>query len=108
LTLPLVEQLGLAERIACVISGDTLPQRKPDPAPLLHACKVASIDPGQTVYVGDAQRDIEAGRRAGMATIAATYGYISPEDDFGLWGADATASSTAELTQILLKAVNLA
>ena len=107
LTDPLLEQLGLSDRVACAISGDTLPQRKPDPAPLLHACELAGVSPEASVYVGDAKRDIEAGRRAGMVTIAAAYGYITADDDASCWGADLVAADTAELTQILLKGVNL-
>jgi phosphoglycolate phosphatase len=107
LTEPLLDRLALAARSACTVSGDTLPQRKPDPAPLLHACELAGLLPQNTVYVGDASRDIQAGQNAGMATIAAAYGYITPGDDPHGWGADLVATDTAELTQILLKAVNL-
>jgi phosphoglycolate phosphatase len=63
--------------------------------------------PQNTVYVGDASRDIQAGQNAGMATVAAAYGYITPDDDPRGWGADRVAADTAELTQILRKAVNL-
>jgi N-acetyl-D-muramate 6-phosphate phosphatase len=107
LTDPLLEGLALSARSACAVSGDTLPQRKPDPAPLLHACELAGLLPQDTVYVGDSSRDIEAGRNAGMATIAAAYGYVTPDDDPRRWGADLIVADTAQLTQILLKAVNL-
>lgn len=107
LTDPLLDSLALAARSACTVSGDTLPQRKPDPAPLLHACELAGLLPQNTIYVGDAYRDIQAGQNAGMVTIAAAYGYITPDDDPQRWGADRVAVDTAELTQILLKAVNL-
>ena len=107
LTGPLLLALGLEERLACVVSGDTLPVRKPDPAPMFLACDIAGVDPGSTIYVGDAERDIEAGQRAGMATIAAGYGYITDDDDPREWDADVIAMSTEELTQIVLKAVNL-
>jgi 2-phosphoglycolate phosphatase len=107
LTDPLLDRLALAARSACTVSGDTLPQRKPDPAPLLHACELAGLLPQNTVYVGDAARDIRAGQNAGMATIAAAYGYVTPHDDPQRWGADVVAADTAELAQILLKAVNL-
>jgi phosphoglycolate phosphatase len=107
LTDPLMKGLDLYDRCAAVISGDTLATRKPDPAPLLHACDVGEIDPQRCIYVGDANRDIEAGRRAGMATVAATYGYITDDDDPLQWGADRIARDPAELTQIVLKAVNL-
>jgi 2-phosphoglycolate phosphatase len=107
LTLPLMDALGLAERSACTVSGDSLPVRKPDPGPLLHACDIAGVDAWRSIYIGDAARDIEAGLAAGMSTIAAGYGYITEDDDPREWGADILASDTQELTQIVLKAVNL-
>ena len=107
LTDPLIAELGLAERLACCVSGDTLPQRKPDPAPLHHACEIAGMNVVETIYVGDAARDIEAGRAATMGTVAVAYGYITPDDSVAAWGADAIAADTQELAQILLKAVNL-
>lgn len=107
MTRPLLEALDIAHRSACIVSGDTLPQRKPDPAPMLHACSLAGIDPRNTIYVGDAARDIEAGRGAGMGTIAVAYGYITADDDPGRWGADLIANDTADLARSVLKAVKL-
>ncbi len=107
LTGPLLEALGLDARSACTVSGDSLPVRKPDPAPLLLACDMAGVDAYRAIYVGDAARDIEAGLRAGMATIAAGYGYITVDDDPREWGADIIAADTEELAQMILKAVNL-
>ena len=107
LTNPLLEQLGLASRMACAVSGDTLPVRKPEPEPLLLGCDIAGIEVHRSIYIGDAARDIEAGLRAGAATIAAGYGYITEDDDPREWGADIIAVDTEELTQIVLKAVNL-
>lgn len=107
LTNPLLDALGLAARSACTVSGDSLRVRKPDPAPLLLACDMAGVEPHRSIYVGDAARDIEAGLRAGMATIAAGYGYITEDDDPREWGADIIAPDAEELTQIILKAVNL-
>ena len=107
LTTPLMEALGLASRSACIVGGDTLPVRKPDPGPLLLACDMAGVEPHKTLYVGDALRDIEAGLAAGMTTIAAGYGYITENDDPTSWGADVIAADTEELAQIVLKAVNL-
>jgi 2-phosphoglycolate phosphatase len=107
LTIPLLAALGLADRSACIVSGDTLAVRKPDPAPMLLACDIAGVDAQTSIYVGDAERDIEAGQRAGMATIAAGYGYITAEDDPREWDADVIATTTEELTQIILDAVNL-
>lgn len=85
---PLVEQLGLARRCACVIGGDTTGRLKPDPAPLLAASTAVAVDAQSCCYVGDDRRDVEAGRAAGMRTIAVRYGYLNggvPAD----WGADA-------------------
>jgi phosphoglycolate phosphatase len=107
LTEPLLAALQLADRIACCVSGDTLTLRKPDPAPLLHACELVGINVHECVYVGDSPRDIEAGRAAGMSTIAAAYGYVKPDDNAEDWGADSIAADTKELAQIVLKAVNL-
>jgi phosphoglycolate phosphatase len=107
LTNPLLEALGLLERSAATVSGDTLPLRKPDPAPLLHAAEIAGVDPSACLYVGDALRDIEAGRRAGMGTIAAGYGYIPADENPARWDADVIARDTLELAQIVRKAVTL-
>jgi 2-phosphoglycolate phosphatase len=107
LTIPLLVALELADRSACIVSGDTLAVRKPDPAPLLLACEFAGVDSETAIYIGDAERDIEAGQRAGMATIAAGYGYITADDDPREWDADVIATTTEELAQIVLNAVNL-
>ncbi len=107
MTHPLLEALKLDHRSAATVCGDTLPQRKPDPAPMHHACTLASVDAARTIYVGDALRDIEAGRAAGMGTIAAAYGYVTADDDPASWGADLIAADVPELTQMVLKAVNL-
>jgi len=107
LTNPIMDTLNLADRSACTVSGDTLPTRKPDPAQLYHACTLSEVSPEGCIYVGDALRDIEAGCNAGMATVAAGYGYITAEDDPRDWGADEFASDSHELVQIVLKAVNL-
>ncbi len=85
LTDPLLASLGLDRRAACVVSGDTLPERKPHPLPLLHAARVIGITPERCVYAGDAERDIQAGRAAGMTTVVAAYGYISADDDPRTW-----------------------
>ena len=107
LTNPLLEALGLLQRSATTVSGDTLPVRKPDPRPLLHAAEAAGSDPSECLYVGDALRDIEAGRRAGMGTVAAAYGYVPEDEDPASWDADVIAGSTLELAQIVRKAVTL-
>jgi len=88
LTEPLMKALGLSERAACIISGDTCNNNKPHPEPILHGCKLAGSDAQHCVYIGDAERDIEAGRRAGMQTIVALFGYIADTDQPHEWGAD--------------------
>ncbi|MCK9531105.1 MAG: HAD-IA family hydrolase [Gammaproteobacteria bacterium] len=88
LTEPLLAQLGLLARAVSVISGDTLPVNKPDPAPMLLACAQAGSQPAQCVYLGDAERDVLAGRNAGMTTLVAMFGYLAAEDRPHDWGAD--------------------
>ena len=97
LTDPLVKLLGLDERAACVVSGDTTSHAKPHPAPMLHACDLISIAPEHCLYIGDAARDIEAGKNANMTTIAARYGYITEGDDPQTWQADAYISHPHDL-----------
>lgn len=88
LTEPLIEQLGLAGEAVCVVSGDTTRNRKPHPEPMLHACRLAGSRPDECLYIGDAERDIEAGRTAGMKTLVALFGYIGDQDRPEAWGAD--------------------
>jgi len=97
LTDPLLRDLGLFSRAACVVSGDTLRERKPHPAPMLHACTQAGSTPGQCVYIGDAQRDIEAGNNAGMYTLVALFGYIQETDEPHTWGASDSLREPADL-----------
>ncbi len=88
LTDPLIELLKLSGRTRCVISGDTLPERKPHAMPLLHASELLSVRPERCLYVGDAERDIVAGRAAGMYTLVACYGYIVEDENPAGWQAD--------------------
>ena len=97
LTDPLLEDLQLYNRAACVISGDTLSERKPHPAPLLHACALTDTPPQQCLYVGDAQRDVEAGKNAGMHTMVALFGYFTEEDQPHSWDADHAIQTPAEI-----------
>jgi len=101
LTEPLLDALDLTPRSACIVSGDTLQERKPHPAPLLYACKLAGCQPAQTVYVGDAERDIEAGRNAGMRTLVALFGYLMEHDRPEQWGADALIQQPAGILEYL-------
>lgn len=87
LTDPLMTRLGLFARAGCVVSGDTVAERKPHPLPLLHAADLIGVAPQHCVYVGDAERDIQAGRAAGMRTVVAAYGYIGAEDSPAEWNA---------------------
>lgn len=87
LTEPLLHALNLHERPACIISGDTTAHSKPHPEPLLEACRQIDCDPSTCVYIGDAEKDIQAGLAAGMTTWAATYGYIADDDHPERWGA---------------------
>ncbi len=99
LTEPLVRALGLAATAACVVSGDTTANTKPHPAPLLYACAQCGTAPANCLYVGDAARDIEAGRVAGMHTLVAMFGYIGETDDPPSWGADALVHSPGDVLE---------
>lgn len=97
LTEPLMQSLQLSQRAACIVSGDTLSVRKPDPAPMHFACQLAGSRSEECLYIGDAERDIEAGRRAGMKTLAALFGYIEEHDDPASWGADGTINKPTDI-----------
>jgi len=101
MTEPLLGALDLLHRPGCIVSGDRLPERKPHPAPLRLAAYELGVPAERCVYVGDAPRDIEAGRAAGMATIVAAYGYIRAGDDPESWGADTVIRRPAELLEAL-------
>jgi 2-phosphoglycolate phosphatase len=96
-TQPVVEGLHLHARAAVVISGDTTPHSKPHPAPLLEAARRAGVDAANCVYVGDDHRDILAGRAAGMATLAAAWGYLGQGESIDAWGAHAVLAAPADL-----------
>ena len=100
-TVPLLQAMPLFQSAATVISGDTTPHAKPHPAPLLEAARQVGLSPQSCLYVGDDLRDIQAGRAAGMRTVAALYGYLGPSADVGTWGADQTISAPEELLKSL-------
>jgi N-acetyl-D-muramate 6-phosphate phosphatase len=101
LTEPLLEQLGLRARAGVVVSGDTLPERKPHPAPLLHAARTLDVPPSQCIYIGDAERDVLAARAAGMEVFVAMFGYI-PQNELPLtWPASGWLESPRELAMLL-------
>jgi 2-phosphoglycolate phosphatase len=98
---PLCRQLGIEGRAAAVVGGDTTPHAKPHPAPLLHAATEAMVAPQHCVYVGDDLRDVQAGRAAGMLTVAAAYGYCGKADPPEAWGADHLIRHPDELRGVL-------
>lgn len=97
LTDPLVASLNLAPAPACVVSGDTVANRKPHPEPMLLACAQAGSQPRECLYVGDAERDIQAGRHAGMKTLVALFGYIGNDEKPQNWGADGMIRAPREI-----------
>ena len=97
LTQPLLEQLGLTARFACVVSGDTVSARKPDAMPMLHAAALADVPAEACVYVGDAERDVQAAHAAGMPALVATYGYLQPGEDWQAWGGDGSIAQPIDL-----------
>jgi phosphoglycolate phosphatase len=101
LTDPLMSNLGLTHRAAVIVSGDTTAERKPHPLPLIHACEQMRCKPGECLYVGDAERDIIAGNRAGMKTITALFGYIEENDNPENWGADAMIAEPLDIEKYL-------
>ncbi|MES2688252.1 MAG: phosphoglycolate phosphatase [Pseudomonadota bacterium] len=100
-TLPLTRQMPLFSSAQTIISGDTTPHAKPHPEPLLEAARQLNIEPARCVYVGDDERDIVAGRAAGMPTVAAAYGYLGATADTQGWKADATIVSPTALLNLL-------
>ena len=100
-TNPLTDLMGLRQRAASTVSGDTTPHSKPHPEPILHAARIANIDPSSSVYVGDDIRDIVAGKAAGMKTIAAAYGYCGCAEPPEAWGADYLVYHPKELLEII-------
>lgn len=88
LTEPLLKKLNLMDRTCCVISGDTLPQRKPHPEPLLHACRLIPCNTSEAIYIGDTEHDIQAAKSAGLPALLAMFGYLSSDDQPHLWNAD--------------------
>jgi phosphoglycolate phosphatase len=97
LTEPLMAALGLDTRAACIVSGDSTNNRKPHPEPMLHACALAGSRPEQCLYVGDAERDVTAGKMAGMRTLVALFGYIGDNERPQDWGADGMIQHPREL-----------
>jgi 2-phosphoglycolate phosphatase len=98
---PIMQQLKLAERSALLICPDHVTRSKPDPEPLILACRMLDLDPASVLFVGDDLRDIESGRDAGTRTAAVRYGYIHPHDNPDHWGADVVVDHPLELRKVL-------
>jgi len=97
LTAPLLAGVGLDRRAGCVISGDSLPVRKPDPLPLLSAARQLQAAPADCLYLGDALRDAQAARAAGMVALGARYGYVSAHEELDSWPVTAWINEPFEL-----------
>jgi len=100
-TTPITRSMAIFDSASVVISGDTTAHAKPHPEPLLEAARRLGLPPSVCVYVGDDERDIRAGKAAGMRTVAARYGYLGPEANASAWGADAEISSPLEVLKLL-------
>lgn len=96
-TEPLLAALDLTARAACIVSGDTCAESKPHPRPILYACEQIATAPARCLYVGDAERDIQAGRRAGTHTLVALFGYLADDDRPQAWGADGLIERPQEI-----------
>ena len=99
--IPLTQSMPLFGTAGAVVGGDTTPHAKPHPEPLLEAARRLGLTPERCVYVGDDERDIVAGRAAGMATVAAAYGYLGHNTDVARWGAHAAIHSPLDLLKCL-------
>jgi phosphoglycolate phosphatase len=103
-TIPLSQHMELFKTAGAVVSGDTTPHAKPHPAPLFEGARLLDLPPGDCWYVGDDERDIVAGKAAGMVTVAANYGYLGVETEVLHWGADFVIHHPMELVDLLPKA----
>lgn len=102
--LPITRALGLAQAAGTVIGGDTTPHAKPHPGSLLEAARRMGVAPENCAYVGDDERDIQAGQAAGMVTVAASWGYLGQGASVAAWGADFVIDEPSALLKILQQA----
>lgn len=102
-TAPLLDHLGIARHFEQVIAGDTLPQKKPDPEPLLHACRGFGVAPREMLMIGDSVNDVQAARAAGCPVFCVPYGYNEGQDVRGL-DVDAIVPSLIAATRLIKKA----
>lgn len=100
-TEPLLENLDLRQRAACIVSGDSAAQPKPDPAPMHLACQIAAVAPDECLYVGDAERDVIAAHAVGMPCAIAGWGYLSPNDRPESWHAEYHCATSHDLMDLL-------
>jgi N-acetyl-D-muramate 6-phosphate phosphatase len=105
--LPLTRAMPLFKSAQTIVGGDTTPHAKPHPAPLFEAARQIGVVPERCAYVGDDERDIIAGRAAGMPTVAASYGYLGATAETVHWKADATIATPAQLLNVLKVLKNL-
>ena len=98
---PIIEMMNFKYQPCCVVAGDTLRVKKPNPEPLLHASKIISCNPESCIYVGDDERDILAANAAGMISVAASYGFIDDLDQIKKWGSDYVINSPLDLTNFI-------
>src|SRR5690606_3834932 len=94
---PIAAALGLLQRAAVLVGGDSTPHLKPHPAPLLEAARQLGLAPQRCIYVGDDRRDMVAGRAAAMGVLAAAWGYLGPDEAAGDWDADLVVAQPVEL-----------
>lgn len=98
---PLVQALDLHRRARVLVCGDSAARAKPHPDPLLLAAEQLGIEATRCAYVGDDLRDVQAGRAAGMLTVAAAWGYLGAGEPIERWGADHTINSPPDLLKLL-------
>ena len=103
---PLIESMQLRTTMACLVCGGDAALPKPAPDSLLMACEQSLVKPEDCLYVGDAERDIEAGNAAGMKTVVALWGYIDTTDKPATWGADFAIDHPSELIALMPKTFN--
>jgi 2-phosphoglycolate phosphatase len=100
-TAPLTKGMPLFASARAVVGGDSTPHPKPHPAPLLEAARQVGVKPIECLYVGDDLRDVQAGKAAGMPTVAALYGYLGSQGDVATWGADERIETPLALLKLL-------
>lgn len=101
-TFPLLQKFPLLDKAHCVVAGDSLPTKKPDPAPLLHACEQLQVAPAHCWYIGDAHSDVQASQQAGMRCAVAGYGYLPTTEDPATWGAEHYVRSADALLKLVI------